>query len=392
MCEKNGAAVVSRIPGTGLPEGTDVYPGESWWEQLVGGTVSHGSNFRRVIVVESLALVPRVLASGLVRSDSLLLARDNTSPPAPFRFPDQPGSLLSYAGSFVSIDNELALPDWVFDVRSYGLAQFSTITTPTVLRIVDEADFSAFLRDADRAFFEGVFVEHMTNPQVVLADSVGLGDDPSGAGPTNRLFVFPDGSLSISPAGRVLGDIDDPLSLLDTRWRTGNRESERPCAVCLSRVIDERDRTDALNERDWLPRYLVVARAVRLARRHGQLPSRVSGFGGRMAETSTIVDDRVGIDETDAPIILGGHNGYWVQDSTQWLTEPLSVQEVRRLEQLLVTLASSRALDQAGEFFAVDAATTAMVDRLSARGIASAWFDRSVAGSGQEHPVSATPE
>lgn len=366
-----------------------MYRGESWWEQLVGGTAAHRSHFRRVIAVESLALVPLVFGAGLVRPDTLLLVRDNTSPPAFLRFPGQPGSLLSYTGSFVPSDNQLAFPDWAFDVRPYALAQFSTITGPTLLRIIDDADFSAYLRDADRAFSKGIFPDHMTNPQTVLADSVGLGDDPSGAGPASRLVVFADGSLSISPGGRTLGNIGDPQSVLDDRWQEANRDSEQPCAVCLSLVLDERDRSDALIERGWLERYLVVTRAIRLARRHGRQADRVSGFGGRIIPGPTVVGNPLVVDETDAPIILRGHSGYWAQDSTRWLTESLSVEEVCRLERLLDALAGRSTSTDVDDSVLLETGTTDMVDRLSASGIAVAWFDRSVAGSGQENPVSA---
>ena len=366
-----------------------MYPGESWWEQLVGGTAAHRSHFPRVIVVEGLALVPRVLGSDLVDRESLLLVRDNTSPPAPFRFPDQPGLLLSYTGSFMVDEHRLALPDWVFDVRPYGLAQLSTVTGPTLLRIVDDADFSAFLRDADQAFLEGVFVDHMTNPQTVLADSVGLGDDPSGAGPTNRLFVFPDGSLSISPGGRTLGDIDDPLSLLDTRWREANRASEQPCAVCLSLVLDERDRSDALLERDWLGRYLVVSRAIRVARRRGWPVDRASGFGGRIGAGMTAGDGPAVVDDIDAPIIVQGQSGYWAQDSTRWLTTSLSAEEVFGLEQLIDGLGAGSAGRLVDGSAGVDAATADVLDRLAAAGIAAEWFARSVAGSGHKTPARA---
>lgn len=162
-----------------------------------------------------------------------------------------------YQGDFADPAAELRFSDGTRLAQSrYGLAEFGWLETPTILRITDDDDFSAFLRDADVAKATGRFAAHTIHPRTVIADLAALGGRTERSGPSQRLFVSADGVVSTSPTGAPLGTATDSPAHLVARWHELNAESTRPCTVCLGLAVTERDRVDALAERPWMDRYV----------------------------------------------------------------------------------------------------------------------------------------
>lgn len=212
-----------------------------------------------------------------------------------------------YVGSLLEPDTVVDFGSGVsMAIRPYGLATMLSVDGPTVLRISDDDDFSAYLRDADRAWTQGVFSDAMTSPVAVIADVVALGWPSGPAGPPLRAFVFPDGEVSTSPSGTRLGRLEDGIAEITARWSRINAESLTPCAVSLSAVLLERDRVEALAERPWLSRYLVVADVLRAVRRDGRVPTHIAGFG--------VPTGNDGGNGVWAPVVLGVEGGFEVRD------------------------------------------------------------------------------
>lgn len=260
---------------------------EPWLEQSLTGVSIGSVSPGRVLIVEGAEPPPDL---GVTDHTTVTLIRTTTD-----HIPDG-----HYAGSFLVNDGSLDLADGTsLSVKPYGVGAFLPFDGPTVLRVTDDDDFSAYLRDADEAFATGLFAEHVTHPNVLIADLAALGADPAGAGPRHRAFVFPDGTLSTSPTGQVIGVGSDSMDTVDRTWREINARSDVPCAVCLGGVIHERDRSEALLQRPWLARYVAAVRAIRVAR--------VAGRGGdRWQEAATLSDGgliggTVGVSKEDGP-------------------------------------------------------------------------------------------
>lgn len=264
-----------------------------WLEQWFTGMATPGvGSRRRVIVVESAELVEQVVAD-LDDGASTILTRAIAGPL-------RPGD---YQGSFLPVDGQLTLAGpLTIDLRSYGLAEIGDVTGLTVLRVADDEDFSAYLRDADTAWTTGVFARHLTQGQSLVADLAGLGGAADRSGPRDRMLVRPDGTVSTSPTGGVLGRLGTSTDELDRIWRAHVACSVAPCPVCLSGALPERDRVDALRERPWLARYLTAVEALRRADRDNRVIRRVSGFGGRISPT--LHWEPTQVDPVEAPVVL----------------------------------------------------------------------------------------
>ena len=102
-----------------------------------------------------------------------------------------------------------------------------SIIGPTLIRVVTEDDFVAYLDDADAAGETARFVEFATFP-AVLADLPGLGAGYECDGPRLRLYVAGSGEVSASPAGLPLGTLDDGMDSLGARWDQINEQSSHP--------------------------------------------------------------------------------------------------------------------------------------------------------------------
>ncbi len=227
-----------------------------------------------VVVVATDQWIPQLSAGGflgpgaqLFRPASAAAEASGTSvgvgAPPSWAAADQ-GRAHTFEGDFTDPGSELRLSDGTRLAQSrYGLAQFSWLDTPAILRITDDDDFSAFLRDADVAKATGQFAAHTIHPTTVIADLAALGGGTESAGPSHRLFVFADGAVSTSPTGLPLGTVADSPAELNARWRELNAQSSRPCAICLGRAVGERDRLDALAERPWMDGYVNALRTLR---------------------------------------------------------------------------------------------------------------------------------
>ncbi len=264
-----------------------------------------------------------------------------------------------FAGRFAPDDDVRFGDGLVIKIRHYGVADFEPFDGPTALVIHDDDDFSAYLRDADRAWHSGSFANYVTHPQAVIANLSALGGSEQYAGPNHRLYLDDDGIVRTSPAGRGLGLPEEGLPTIDARWQRHNATSSWPDACSLDDALPDADRTAALWERPWMRRYVNVLRATRQARLQERIPSRISGFGGRLSPG--LADTDV-LDSTDAPVIaqfgatfraLDPHGETWVEiDSDQ----------VRALEMLLVGIAVTEIPQIA-----------AVLQRLMAHGVARTW-------------------
>ena len=224
-------------------------------EGLIGGWitgVTPRSSSGRVVVVESDDAVDVLIADNLLDDCAGLFHRRTGVLPAPLRERSQ-----TFAGSFLGAESDVRFGGG-FHLRQnhYGTADFLPIEIPTVLRVSDDDDFSAFLRDADSAMETGRFAPGVSHRLTVIADACGLGADTGSAGPGRRVYIGPSGTVSTSPTGLRLGVAGEPWQLIERRWQEANATSRRPCAVCLAAAVNEPDRVDALSERPWLAAYL----------------------------------------------------------------------------------------------------------------------------------------
>jgi hypothetical protein len=270
---------------------------QEWLTGLPDGAPA-GREATRTVVVEDASLVPALVASGLLDVHSRLIVRSSGGQPSLVG----PAVAASYRGTLATTDSQADFDNgYQLATRHYGAAEFLSYDVQTVLRITDADDFSAYLRDADRTWTTGRFPDHLTHPHVIIADLASLGGRPDHSGPYQRLFVFPDASVSTSPTGARLGSTADGIATLDRRWRAANETSQFPDAVPLDQVVGDRDRSAALLERTWVRRYLIAIGVIRLVREEHRLTDRVSGFGGRISDS---LPEPTGPDPDDAPVLL----------------------------------------------------------------------------------------
>ena len=210
----------------------------------------------RVVVVESDDAMQLLIERDLLDDCAGLFQRRPTDVPARLRPRTE-----TFTGSFLLAESDVQFGNG-FRLRQshYGTADFLPMDIPTVLRVSDDDDFSAFLRDADLAMQTRRFAPGVSHRSTMIADASGLGADADSAGPDRRVFIGPSGTISTSPTGSGLGTAGEPWQLIEHRWQQVNAGSRRPCAVCLAAAVNESDRTEALAERPWLAAYLAAIR------------------------------------------------------------------------------------------------------------------------------------
>lgn len=266
--------------------------------------------------------------------------------------------------------------------RPYGLVEDGGApATRVVLRIGDDHDLSAFLRDADRALATGIFADHLLRPDVLVADLCCLGADFRDGGPDHRIWVDRQGQVSTSPTGAVLGELADSPAVVTSRWWARNDGGTRPCAVGLAGVLDDGDRVEALAERPWLPRFHAAVAAMRQLRARGLDPVAVSGFGRRLDPRVAAVQPGPVIDDATAPLVIvtrrQGRNRQWVLDPQTGSALVIDAADAVRLECLLAFRSRSGAA-ALGARESGDARAVAAVDRLIAAlvdgGVGVGWF------------------
>lgn len=263
-CTSNNFAPTARCPRPRGMSAADREESAVDVAALVGAWIT-GEQARsrpgRTLVVEADDVIEPLIAGDLLADCAGLFHRHPADLPAGLR-----GRSATFTGSFLAAESELRF-DNGFRLRQshYGTADFLPMDAPTVLRVSDDDDFSAFLRDADLAMTTGRFARGVSHPSTMVADVCGLGAPDDGAGPAHRIFIGPSGTVSTSPTGRQLGTAGEPWELIERRWRDANALTRRPCAVCLAGAVNEHDRSEALAERPWLAAYLEALRGVATA-------------------------------------------------------------------------------------------------------------------------------
>ncbi len=320
----------------------------------------------RTVVVETDEWTPLLLSTGVVDRRTALVHRDAKAVPAA-------GWSTTYTGTFSEPAAEVVFADG-FRLRHtpYGLAEFISLDAPTALILLDEHDFSAFLRDCDVAWATGVFANHVTHPLVVMANVAALGASTDRTGPDHRLFVGSDGSVSTSPFGSTLGWAWEDLGTINTGWIAAQRDGPSD-AVALRKVLQGIDRLDAIAERSWLPRYFEAAAAIRSIRIEGLDPGRVSGFGGRLAGPSLIGGGSTGLpDPTGLPILVQVGAAVRAVDPATGACVSLSPAEVAAVERLLDRPPETApGLDGAPE----RAGVAGLIRTLSSAGLPTVWLE-----------------
>lgn len=339
---------------------------ESW---LTGLTVGLTAGARRTVVVEAAELLPALRESGLVDDRTLVLRAAGGRTAGQHTDPEN-----TFEGSFTAEDDVVFDDGYRLQIRQYGLAPFVCLDAPTVLQLRDGDDVSSYLRDADAARHSGAFAEHMTHPNGVVCNLSGLGGSPRHAGPTHRLFVTADALVRTSPTGRDLGRADEPLATLHQRWRQANLASGWPDASGLDRVIADQDRVEALRERPWIPRYVLAVIAFRRIRAQNRLPSRVSGFPGRITPG---LPEPTTPDPLGAPLLLQVGREFVACDPEGTGAMPLTSDEMAVVEAILagaVPLAGESTA-RASASFSGDSffAESELLARLSAARVATGW-------------------
>ncbi|MFE7094354.1 daptide biosynthesis RiPP recognition protein [Streptomyces erythrochromogenes] len=266
------------------------------------------------VVLESAAQLAPVLASDFVGDRTVVFVPDGPNGPdgrsgsrADPGAPAAAGPLVvRYEGSLAEPGDEMSVGDSFFlQTQDYATSEYMSVIGPTLIRITEEADFDAYLADADRARNQGAFAAFTTDPAVRIGDLSALGAGPVGDGPFTRLYVRSTAEVSLSPVALPLGTVADGGAALAAEWTRLNSESAQPCAVSLGLAVPDRSRTDALTARPWLGRYLAALDAVRELRSRGITDLKVSGFGGRLVPGLAELDENAADrHDADTPLLL----------------------------------------------------------------------------------------
>lgn len=290
-----------------------------------------------VIVLDHARHVAPVLASDLATAQTVIFA--------PFSDETTDARVVPYEGSFAAPGAEAVLGNSFFlQIQNYAISEFMSVVGPTLVRVSDDADLDAYLKDADRAVVEGVFPAFLTHPVIQLADLPGLGAGLLG-GPSLRLHVRASGEVSTSPSGIPLGDVGTRFADIESAWERINGASSHPCAVCLGDVLDSGTREAGLAQRPWLARYLVAIEAIRNIRARGVEDIKVSGFGGRIHED--LSHGGAPNEDPDAPVLLWNTGTAFVYAPGSGRAFQASLEVARLAELLLVRGGVDAAADHA---------------------------------------------
>lgn len=286
------------------------------------------------VVLERAAHLDQARESGLVGDDTRVFvpgATDSSEGPV----------VLGYDGSLSDPGSDVQIgPQFFLQTQDYGTSEYLSLIGATLIKVVDEGDFSAFLDDADAAFSDGVFLDFATHPLVRLCDVGALGGRAPEDGPRLRLYVDAAGQVSTSTSGAVLGRLGDDLATLQAAWDGINGTSVRPCAVSLARVLPEDVRVAALLGRPWLPRYhgaLAALRSLRARDLADVRDVRVSGFGGRRVPELADVREPWDLGQDDAPVLLWTEDCAYLYAVASERLFQLSTATGAQVERLLVT-------------------------------------------------------
>ncbi|MGW2838409.1 daptide biosynthesis RiPP recognition protein [Streptomyces sp. NPDC001493] len=305
------------------------------------------------VVLEDAAHLPAVLASDVVGPRSLVLV------PAGTGEADEAGEssgashesgavVVGFEGSLSEPGGDASIGGALFlQVQDYGTSPYMSLLGTTLVRVAGEADFEAFLSDADRARLEGEFAAFAVSPAVQLADLPALGSGETGDGPGTRLWVAADGSVSVSPLGARLGTAGDCAAALDARWAALTAEDATGAALSLTAVVPEDVRASRTAERPWLARYMAALDVLRDLHVHGVTDVRVSGFGGRLVDSLEPVGAPRDADDPRAPFLAWTPEAAYVRVPGHDRTFRLGRPAAQVAERLLVHGSAETALEHA---------------------------------------------
>ena len=211
---------------------------------------------------------------------------------------------VGYSGSAAAPGEELVIDDTFFvQIQDYVSSAFLPIAGPAVVRVVSDADYAAFIDDADIARATGIFPEHLVNPLVQLGDQCALGSGGAcGAPSLRRLHVSEFGEVRSAPGGAALGSVTsaDPQAwVAEARRILGAGEDP-----CLAGVVTRDLVREARAARPWLSRYLWSLEGLRQLAARGVHGARVSGFGGRLVDAVGSLGIGRETESPGAPVLL----------------------------------------------------------------------------------------
>ncbi|MDX3854076.1 daptide biosynthesis RiPP recognition protein [Streptomyces sp. AK02-01A] len=284
--------------------------------------------FTATVVLEDAVHLDALLGSGVAGPGTVVLVSGDEPSAEPVRH-ESGAEVITWQGSLGEPGAEAGLhPDFYLQVQAYSITPYLSVLGPTLIRIAEEADFQAYLDDAEQALARGEFSAFLTHPSVQLGDLGALGGDPEGDGPGLRLYVAADGTVRVSPGGAPLGPVGTSPAGLHRAWR------ESPGA--LGALPDAASRTERLTARPWLGRYLAAVGAVREAVTRGLDQPRVSGFGGRVvAALDGFAAPRD--QSATAPLLLWNDERALIHHTGDRRTVALSTDAALAAEALLVT-------------------------------------------------------
>lgn len=314
---------------------------KTWATGHVEGDVGDGQSVSDLdgslaVVLEREEHVDALTRSGVIGTDSRVFVpgiRDSDEV-------DAGPVVIGYEGSLSDPGGDVQIGAHFFlQSQDYGTSEYLSLIGNTLIRIVDESDFDAFVEDADRAKRDGEFPDFATHPMVRLCDLGSLGAPGVEGGPQTRLFVDRDGGISTAPTGTRIGAVGDDLESLTSAWSKINTDSFGGCAVALAGVVPEEKRQDALERRAWLGRYHVAVAGLRdlRGRNIAELKDvRVSGFGHRLNDE---LDDVVETAEDgwNAPVLMWTSTSAYLHDWSSEKTFQLGHEAGRLAERLLVS-------------------------------------------------------
>ncbi|MFD7169520.1 daptide biosynthesis RiPP recognition protein [Streptomyces violascens] len=283
-----------------------------------------GTASGRTVLLESANSLAAVLDSGLMDADTMVFA-----PATGARESLSVGVLVGYEGSLTASGDEMSVDDDFFvEAQDYAVTPFLAVAGPTVVRVTGQADFDAFVHDADRARAQGEFVPALVHPMIQLGDLCALGGAHRCAGPRVRITVDPSGRVRTAPHGVLLGEARDGLDTLAARWSAVERSAGSGCPVCLGEAVPAPVLLAAHRQRPWLSRYLHAVDALRMAAARGLPNLRPSGFARRLTpgcdEQGHAVDLQLA--GADAPLVL-------FDDETAVLHDPVGGRQFRLARQ-----------------------------------------------------------
>ncbi|MEV7024528.1 daptide biosynthesis RiPP recognition protein [Kitasatospora sp. NPDC093558] len=246
-----------------------------------GGAVGGPSS--QDVLVEPGGDPSAVVSAGLLAPGAWLFAADAPgSHPEVFQVAIDGG--LEHPGDELVVADELCV-----QILCYCSLPRLSIAGPTVVRIACAEDHAAFLADADRAAYDGVWAAALAHIAVQLAD-VGTLAAPDRSPDAGRLYVTADGMVRTGVGGSDLARVEDGADAVAAALAAQGGDPALDAAVERSALL-----TGAAL-RPWLGRYL---QAVEVRRRLGG-DTAVSGFGMRFTPGLPTAP----VDDPTAPILI----------------------------------------------------------------------------------------